>query len=151
MRLKNTRLQDLFLLAKHQYKPAPGQLDGSLAEAARLIVGLHNLHDPTAMSWPTAAHCVASDFIVEGGLAWKPHALAKFLVDLAPSPAGALLGRGPAANHPGGFHAALIAALLCEVAMQRVFDNDRWLLPFPRPDVDPAVAAFLAQSGAVAA
>lgn len=151
MKLKNTRLQDLFLLAKHHYKPAPGQLDGALADAARLIVGLHNLHDPTAMSWSTAAQCVASDFIIDGGLMWKPHALSKFLVDLAPSPAGALLGRGPDPSHPGGFHAALIAALLSEVAMQRVCENDRWLLPFPRPDVDPVVAAFLAQPCAVAA
>lgn len=160
-RAQNSRVQDLFLLAKNHYHPHAGPYawDNSKkrdrAEDARRIVGFHNLYDIDRMSWHDAAWVVASDLLpilLTRSLA-DPGRLVKFMVDLGPAPFK--LYPEP---HPAGYYADMIEALMSEFCNTQVQeridkslphedpyypDNYRWLMPFPRCTVDPFVFKLL--------
>lgn len=142
MKLKNDRVQDLFLLGKNHYEVPVGD---RIANVARVIVGLHNLYDPAAMNFRDTAHVVVADLVESGVLQLTPHKLGAFLRALGPHPAGRLFG----ADHeqPGGYYAALIETVLTEVMRTKVIDDNsgEWAMPFPRTEPDPQVVAYLQQ------
>jgi len=134
----NTRQQDLFLLAKGHYDVK----DHPRAEAARLVVGIHNLHEPATMSWQSAAICTVND-LVGGVLQLEGSALNRFLIEMGPSVLDGMLGTGNKFEQPGGYYHVLLDHVLSEVCRVQVIKGDRWLMHFPRPDVDPTILKFL--------
>lgn len=134
-RAVNNRAQDLLLLAKGHYRVTDGRL---LAEHARRIVGFHNLYDVSLMSFRDAAWVVVNDLLPVLGIAFTGHRMTEFLISLGPQP---ITGHG---NHPQGYYAGLIEAVLAEACRLQVRDGDRWLLPFALPEADPFVAELLA-------
>lgn len=115
---------------------------GTRAEAARLIVGIHNLHDPQQMTWQDTAYVVAGDLERAGLLAkLQGSRLCDFLIRLAPASKGSLTGHDH--SGPGGYFEALIEHLLSVASIAQVRDGDRWLLNIETAAADPAVFEYL--------
>lgn len=147
----NSREQDLFLLAKQRYVVPSGMRP---ANAARLLVGWHNLHDPDAMSWRDAAQVCIGDLKDAGclkGVFDDAVSLTEFLCRrIAPNtygPGHVAQALGPDHSQPGGYFAVLIQALLSEAALCRVRDGDTWLLEIEDCEPDPAFQAWLVDHG----
>lgn len=132
----NGREQDLMLLAKNHYKVPRGY---RRADVARIIVGLHNLHDPSTMDWRDAASVVAHDLINSGLVPMTPDKMTRLMIDLGPHPLRIL---GPDLDQPGGYYAALIDKLLEAAMMVRVREGDVYLLPWEM-SADPQVIDWL--------
>lgn len=134
----NTRQQDLFLLAKNHY-----HVEGlSQAEAARILVGIHNLNVPLETPWQSAATCTVHD-LVGSVLKLEGERLNRFLLDMGPSVLDGMLGTGSKFDKPGGYHRVLIDQVLVEVARLKVIEDERWLLDFERPKADPVIHQLL--------
>lgn len=133
----NSRVQDLFLLAKLHY-----QLHDAMrwSEYARRIVAIHNLYDVSRMSLKDAAHVVLSDLfpIIKKNFE-DARGFTEFVMRLGHDPVCGL-NHG---NHPDGFHAGLIEAVLTQVQCAKVRENEQWLMPFPQPAADPLIQALL--------
>jgi hypothetical protein len=135
---RNQRVQDLFLLAKHRYTHADTI---SQAEAARRVVGFHNLADLRQMSLRDTAWVVCHDLMPLAADVLNQRGWTDFLMALGPHPQPQLLASH--GDHPDGYYAGLVEAVLQQLGRTRVRQDDTWLMPFEEPDVDPTVAALL--------
>lgn len=137
-RSRNTRQQDLFLVSKLQYS-----FNGlTRAEAARLVVGVHNLHDPDTMSWESAAICTVND-LVGSVLKMEGDRINRFLLDMGPSILDGMLGAGDKFSQPGGYYRVLIDHVLTEACRVQVINDGVWLMDFAKPEVDPFILQYL--------
>lgn len=134
----NTRQQDLFLLAKGHYDVA----GLPRAEAARLVIGIHNLYEPTQMSWQSAAICTVHD-LVGSVLRLEGDALNRFLIEMGPSVLDGMLGTANKFEQPGGYYRVLIENVLSEACRAKVLQEGSWLMDFPKPEVDQTIFGFL--------
>lgn len=147
-KLKNTREQDIMLLAKCHYRPRPGM---QMAEAARLIVGIHNEHDPHKLPWTSAAHCVLGDLRRAGllnRLLTNEHSMTEFLLrDLSPTSAFPFSSQlSPDHDQPGGYHAVLIHALINHAMTEQVREEGVWLLSVKECTPDEQITKILREA-----
>ena len=130
---KNTRQQDLFLLANGAYHIP---LD-KLVEAVRHIVGWSAAITPEHVRYKDAASVLLGEFVEGNVVLLNPRQFSQFLLELGPDPHISCLG----GNHSqdGGYYAALIESLMSKIRLTTVQKNDVWLMPFPKAEVDPTM------------
>lgn len=139
--LTNTRQQDLFLLAKGTYDTKGRSLP--VADAARLVVGMHNVYSPHDLPWDAAATCVVGD-LVGSVLVLEGDKLKRFLVEMGPSILDRMLGQPERHHRDGGYFRVLIESVCSGVLIAQVRSGDEWLMPFPEPTPNDFVREYLA-------
>lgn len=145
---RNTRQQDLYLLAKGAYDC------GQYAKPvnARHLVALHNGVKLEHMRWADVAQVVIHDLVPLLSLDLTGNTLERFLIELLPGPMPML---GSNYQQEGGVAAVLVERLMSHVTCMKVVDDNReWRLPFPNPVADTtvrdALAAQVAEDAAAA-
>lgn len=142
-RARNSRVDDLLLLAKNHYTCPAGRVEG-----ARRIVSFHNLWS-FDIGIGDAAHVVLHDLLPIVLPTLKPDQASRMLLQLGPRPLlGSLIER------EGGVYEALISMVMQETVMLPArADDGTVLMTLPAPDpflklaliaADPNDAATLA-------
>lgn len=127
---KNTRQQDLFLLAKGAYHIP---LD-KMVEAVRHIVGWSAAITPEHVRYKDAASVLLSEFVEGNVVLLNTRQFSQFLLEIGPDPHISCLGGNY--NQDVGYYAALIESLMSKIRLTTVLKNDVWQMPFPRTEVD---------------
>lgn len=133
---QNTLQQDLFLLAKGHYQSDTWPF----VELAKRICAFHVLTAWSTFKLCDAAYWMMKEFVQTDIILKDKEKLCRFMLEHGKyHQLGLLTPFTLPTDMPyhEQYFRILIEDLLAEVRQLQVIENDEWLMPFPKPEVDP--------------